>query len=202
MKILNEEHIEFISKSINKSNIKSSDMKEDLIDHFCCAVEDYMKKGLNFQDSYKKAYQDISPNGLDEIENETVYLLTFKKIKAMKKLLYVSGYISAIGVTTTLFFKLNHMPGGAIVHLITLLILVFVFLPTLFTYLYKKSISKSRNEKLKYMSGFFGIALLVTAISFKIFHWPGFLALLLISLILINFIFFPFLFFKVYKRES
>jgi hypothetical protein len=202
MKKLTEENIEYICEIINKSNISSQDMKEDLIDHFCCAVEEYMKKGAGFQASFEKAYQSISPNGLDEIQNETIYLLTFKKIKVMKRLLYVSGYLSVIGITTTLFLKINHLPFGSLSMLITFINTVFIFLPTLFSYLYKRTLSKSMPEKLKYMSGFIGSALLITAIFFKIFHWPGYLALLLISLIIINFMFFPFIFLKMYKKSA
>jgi hypothetical protein len=79
-------------------------MKEDLIDHFCCAIEEEMRNGLNFKKSYDMAYQNICPDGFDEIQHETIFLLTFKKIKAMKRLVYVSGYLSAIGITTLIIF--------------------------------------------------------------------------------------------------
>jgi len=38
MSILSDQNIEFITKRINESKIESAEMKEDLIDHFCCAV--------------------------------------------------------------------------------------------------------------------------------------------------------------------
>ena len=201
MSNLTDQNIEFITQIINSSNIDSIEMKEDLIDHFCCAVEEEMKKGLNFEKSYDKAYQNICPDGFDEIQRETVFLLTFKKITAMKRLMYVSGYLSAIGITTTIFMKSGHIAGGSIVFLITSAILVFLFLPALFINLYKRELIKSLSEKLKYISGFMGVILLVSFVVFKIAHWPGSTMIFLSSVVIFNFAFLPFLFFKMYKKS-
>jgi cation transport ATPase len=203
MSILSEENIDFIVKKVNESNIKSSEMKEDLIDHFCCAIEEEMKKGLTFEKSYDKAYQNICPpdGGFDEIQRETVFLLTFKKIKAMKRLMYVSGYLSAIGITTTVFMKLSHLAGGQIALLLTSAILAFLFLPALFINLYKRELTKSISDKLKYMSGLLGVVLLVAFAVFKFSHWPGTTIIFLTSVVIINFVCFPFLFFKMYRKS-
>ncbi len=200
MSYLTSENIEFITLKINCSNIKSTEMKEDLIDHFCCAIEEDMKEGLNFEKSYDKAYQNICPDGFDEIQRETVLLLTFKKIRTMKRLLYLSGYLSAIGITTTVFMKLSHIAGGQLVLLGTAAVLAFLFLPSLFVSLYKRELTKSFGDKLKYMSGLLGAILLVAFVVFKISHWPGTTMIFLTSVVIINFSFFPFLFFKMYRK--
>ncbi len=201
MNYLTNENIEFITLKINCSNIKSTEMKEDLIDHFCCAVEEEMKKGLNFEKSYDKAYQNICPDGFDEIQRETVFLLTFKKIRTMKRLLYFSGYFSAIGITTTVFMKLSHIAGGQLALLGTAAVLAFLFLPALFVNLYKRELTKSFGDKFKYMSGLLGAILLVAFVVFKISHWPGTTMIFLTSVVIINFSFFPFLFFKMYRKS-
>lgn len=201
MSNLTEQNIEFITQIVNSSKIESVEMKEDLIDHFCCAIEEYMRKGLSFEKSYDKAYQNICPDGFDEIQRETIFLLTFKKIKAMKRLMYVSGYLSAIGITTTVFMKLSHIAYGQISLLLTSAILVFLFLPALFINLYKRELTKSISDKLKYMSGLLGVVLLVSFVVFKISHWPGTTMIFLTSVVIINFAFFPFLFFKMYRKS-
>ena len=201
MSILSDQNITFITKRINESKIESAEMKEDLIDHFCCAVEEEMKKGKSFEKSYEKAFNDICPDGFDEIQNETVFLLSTKKNKAMKRLLYFSGYLSAIGITTTAFMKLSHIAGGQIAALVTTFILVFFFLPTLFLSLYKREISKSIVDKLKYAFGFLGTVFVVAFAIFKMSHWPGSTFILLASIVIINFAFFPFLFFKMYRKS-
>ncbi len=201
MSNLTEGNIEFITQIVNSSKIESVEMKEDLIDHFCCAVEEEMKKGLSFEKSYEKAYQNICPDGLNEIQRETIFLLTTKNITAMKRLLYVSGYLSVIGITITVFMKSSHLPGGGIALLITAAILAFFFLPALFINLYKRELTKSIGDKLKYLSGLLGVVLLVAFIVFKISHWPGATMIFLTSVVIINFVCFPFLFFKMYRKS-
>ena len=201
MSNLTEQNIEFITQIVKRSKIESLEMKEDLIDHFCCAIEEEMGKGLNFEKSYDKAYQNICPDGFDEIQRETIFLLTFKKIKAMKQLMYVSGYLSAIGITTTFFMKLSHLAGGQIVLLITAAFLAFLFLPSLLLNLYKRELTKSISDKLKYMSGLIGLVLLVAFVVFKTSHWSGSTMIFLTSVVIINFAFFPFLFFKMYRKS-
>ena len=201
MSNLTEQNIEFITQNINGSKITSTEMKEDLIDHFCCAVEEEMKKDLSFEKSYDKAYQNICPDGFDEIQRETIFLLTFKKIKAMKRLMYVSGYLTAISITTTVFMKSNHIAYGQIALLLTGVILAFLFLPSLFINLYRRELTKSISDKLKYLSGLLGVIIFIAFVIFKTSHWPGSTMIFLTSLVIINFAFFPFLFFKMYKKS-
>jgi hypothetical protein len=201
MSNLTEQNIDFITQVINGSNIESVEMKEDLIDHFCCAIEEEMKKGLNFEKSYDKAYQNICPDGFDEIQRETVFLLTSKKLKAMKRLLFLSGYLSTIGIISTVVMKIVHIPLAFFVLVFTAAILLFLFLPTLFMYLYKRELTKSRRNKLKYSFGFLGFALFIAFVIFKVNHWPLADESLLTSIIIINFGFFPFLFLKMYKKS-
>jgi hypothetical protein len=201
MSNLTEQNIDFITQIINGSKIESVEMKEDLIDHFCCAIEEEMKKGLNFEKSYDKAYQNICPDGFDEIQRETVFLLTYKKIKAMKRLMFVSGYLTAIGITTTVFMKSSHIMGGQIALLMTAAVLVFLFIPALFLNLYKRELTKSINDKLKYMGGLFGVILLIAFVIFKLSHWPGATMIFFTSIAVINFMVFPFLFLKMYRKS-
>lgn len=202
MSNLTDENIEFIAQIINGSKIESAEMKEDLIDHFCCAIEEEMGKGLSFRKSYDKAYQNICPDGFDEIHRETVFLLTLKKIKAMKRLLYVSGYLSAIGITTTVFMKLNHFGHPGITFLLTSAILIFLFVPSLFVNLYKRDLAKSLSNKLIYTFGFIGVELFVVFALFRLNHWSWSTAIFLTSFVILNFAFFPFLFFKMYRKST
>ena len=201
MNSLTEDHVEFLSQIINGSKIESAEMREDLIDHFCCAIEEEMKRGESFQKSYDKAYQNICPNGFDEIQRETVYLFTFKKIKAMKKLMYLSGYLTVIGITTSLFLIITNKAFGGITVLLTAAILIFLFLPSLFMNLYKRELTTSISEKLKYTFGFMGAELLMVFALFRINHWAWSTSIFLAAIVIINFAFFPFLFLKMYRKS-
>jgi hypothetical protein len=201
MNILTQENIEYITDLIKKSSITSDELKEDLIDHFCCAIEEEMRKGSSFEKSFDTAYQNICPNGLEEIQMETVFLLTSKNVKTMRRLLYLSGYLSLIGLTSTVFMKTAHIPFAPLVLYLTAIIIVFLFLPSLFLNLYKRDLAGSFSEKVKYVSGFLGAALLVAYIVFRMSHWPGSAMIFLAAIIVINFAFFPFIFLKMYKKN-
>lgn len=202
MSNLTDENIELVARIINESKIESTEMKEDLIDHFCCAIEEEMEKGLSFQQSYDKAYQNICPEGFDEIQRETIYLLTSKKIKAMKRLLYVSGYLSAIGISTTVFMNLNHFGLPGLTFLLTSVILIFLFVPSLFVNLYKRDLVKSLSNKLIYAFGFIGVELLIVFTLFRLNHWSWSTTIFLTSFVILNFAFFPLLFFKMYRKST
>jgi hypothetical protein len=201
MSYLTDDNIDFVAQKINNSLIKSAEMKEDLIDHFCCAIEEDMKKGLSFEKSYDNAYQNICPDGFYDIQRETVFLLTFNKIKAMKRFLYLSGYLTAISITITLYFSLSGKHGSNIALLVSSLLLIFLFLPALFLNQFRRVLSKNISTRLAFIFGFLGVALFLISVVFKISHWPGAKVVLLLSLVIVNLAYFPFLFFKMYKKS-
>ncbi|MCD4792919.1 MAG: hypothetical protein K8R54_06790 [Bacteroidales bacterium] len=202
MNYLSDSDIDFITKEISNSAIVSSDLKEDLIDHFCCVAEDEMRNGKKFKEAYKKAFQNICPNGFEEIQKETVFLLTKKRIKIMKKSIYLLGFLTLISFTTGALIKLMHWPGGHLLLLMSSIILLLAFLPALFIFLYKKEMSKVFSNKLKYILGYAGFSLLILSVLFKWMHWPGAAFILVLSIVILNFGFLPLLFFKMYKKSA
>jgi hypothetical protein len=201
MSRLNDEQIEYIKNQIENSKIKSRELRDDLLDHFCCVIEDDLKKGIGFAEAFKSAFNTICPNGLDEIQQETIFLLTYKKILIMKKLLFLSGFLTTVGFSTGIFFKTMHWPGATIIILASAVLLVFFLLPLIFLNSYKKEISKLLSVKLKYIFGYLGIALFLLFVIFRINHWEGGSMLFLLSMIILNFGFFPFLFYRMYKKS-
>lgn len=202
MNKLNEEQVAYISGIINGSEIELTEMREDLIDHFCCAIEEEMEKGESFQKSFDKAYQNICPNGLDEIQLETVYLFTLKKIKTMKKLMYVSGYLTLIGLTISMFLIISKFAFAGITVLLTAAVLVFLFIPSFFLYLYNRGLTHSVSEKFTYTFGFIGTELLLFSALFRIQHWPWSTSIFWAAILIIGFAFFPLLLVKMYRKSA
>jgi hypothetical protein len=200
MNKLSESEIDFITQIISRSKIESIEMREDLIDHFCCAIEEEMNNGLSFEKSYQKAFQNICPNGFDEIQQETVYLLTSKNIRTMKQFMYLSAYLTVVCITTTFALKLTHTAGASVASLASFISLMFLFLPSLFLNLYKREITKSISNKLMYLLGFVGILLLIASVLFKLMHWWLVPLFLFSGIAIINFAFFPLLFYKMYRK--
>lgn len=110
--MLSDEHTHKIQAEIDKSRITIQSLKEDLLDHFCCFVEEEMKWGSSFHEAYLKATKQICPNGFDEIQKETIFLLNSKKIMTMKKALYFIGLGSAMSMSLGFLFRILHMPGA------------------------------------------------------------------------------------------
>ena len=202
MNKLTDEQIDYVVLQVNKSHIDSRELKEDLIDHFCCFIEDYMAQGKNFDESYIKAYEIICPNGFDEIHEETIMLLTSKNIILMKKALYITGFIASLFITTSFLFKALHWPGAGVSLLVSAVVLIFILLPLVLLYFYRKEFSNYISYKLKYVFGYLGVALLLSAVVIKLLHWPGSGIVFLFSVAIINFGFLPFLFYRIYKKSA
>jgi len=193
--------IDFIIKQISESGITSDELKEDLIDHFCCVIEDEMNKGKKFKDSYETAYNNICPNGFEDIQKETVYLLTSKTTKNMKKTLLLFGIILLTSVITGMFLKLMHWPGANVILGLSALALVIGFVPMLFLFLYRNDLNKVFSDKLKHILGYIGFSILILGIMFKLLHWPGAGIMLGVSVLILNFGYFPLLIFKIYRKK-
>ena len=91
--MITDEQVDFIEKEILKGDVKSKELRDDLLDHMCCLVEIEIKKGLSFEQAYQKAFLQTSPNGYGEIQNETLFLLNYNKIMNMKRLTYISSFL-------------------------------------------------------------------------------------------------------------
>ena len=100
MSNLTNEQIDFIAKQVNKSNIDSKELKEDLIDHFCCLIEDDLKNGKNFEESSNKTFKTIFPDGFDKNHRKSIILLTSRNIKIMKAFLFSLCFITSIFYTS------------------------------------------------------------------------------------------------------
>jgi hypothetical protein len=107
-----QEQIEIIRNTVNQDRIKILTLRDDIIDHICCVVEYHLYKGKAFETALREAIDDLAPNGLDEIERETIFLLNHKKIIRMKTIMYTIGLITAIGIAIGTLFKLLHWPGA------------------------------------------------------------------------------------------
>ncbi|CAA9527363.1 MAG: hypothetical protein AVDCRST_MAG96-3320 [uncultured Segetibacter sp.] len=198
---LTDEQVEFIRTEIDKSTLVSPSLKDDLLDHFCCFIEFRLAKGDSFTAAYAYAYQEICPNGLDEIQKETIYLLTSKKVIAMKKLMYFTGLVTSISVSIGWLFKLLNWPGGGDLFTYGFLGFVLIFLPMLAVDRYKLAFNKVLGERLKVILGFSSAIITGLAVMFKLMHLQGASILLILGTVMFSFGFLPFLFFRMYRKS-
>lgn len=199
--MLSDQEEAFVKARIERSTISSRALGEDLLDHFCCLIEEQMDQGRSFEEAYQVAWQRICPNGLGEIQRETTFLRNATKIMLMKKLLYTVGLLSSISISAGWLFKLLHLQGGGALFTYGFLALVFLFLPLLALDRYKLVLSSGPAEKLKVLLGFTSALATGLAVLFKLMHLQGAGMLLVLGAFLFALGFLPLLFLGLYKKS-
>ena len=92
---LSDKQVSHIRKEVEGSGIQLESLIEDVLDHLCCVVEVKMDGGKDFQVVAKEALVELAPNGLKELQQETVFLLNAHKIIRMKKVMFSMGMIGS-----------------------------------------------------------------------------------------------------------
>ncbi len=200
MSMLGHSEIAHISAMLDNKGLSPA-LREDLLDHYCCVVEMEMAAGAHFAEALHRATCTICPNGPEEIQLETHYLLTQAKNKPMKKFLYVSSFVSVVSITTGMLFKMFHWPGASILMLVGTVFFVFALLPLLFHNVYRSAVRIDAQLKVSVISGYLGFACLALGILFRLLHWPGANVILGSGIVLLNFLYFPLVFWKMYRRS-
>lgn len=196
---ISEEQVTKVRAEINKCKNLPDAMKEDLLDHFCCVIENRMHKGLDFSKALAIAFEEISPNGIDEIQDETLFLLSARKVSLMRRSVRINGIIVLITAPLGVLFKMQHYPAANIILFVSVLCLIFGFLPAFFTNSYKADIQKYMSAKLKNVLGYMSISVLAIAIVFKLCRFSGADILLIAGMFLLFFGYLPFFYFKKLK---
>ncbi len=201
MKPLSTSQVDAIAEMLLAHKL-SPQLHDDLLDHFCCAVEAEMHGGKNFAEALISASQQICPNGPQEIQSETQYLHTQPNNNPMKKFMYVASFIAAVGLTTGVLFKTMHWPGASILMLLGTFLFVFALLPLIFYNAYHREQSADVKLRLKVAFGYFGFALLAAGFLFKMLHWPTANVQISLGIIILNLGYFPLVFLKMYRQSA
>ena len=78
-----------IEEYVDRNGIEIVSLRDDIIDHLCCVVESQLGKGKTFDQLLIEAVSDIAPDGLEAVEQKTIFLLNAKRIIIMKKAIYI-----------------------------------------------------------------------------------------------------------------
>lgn len=195
------EQVAIIRKQVEQSGIINEMLRDDVLDHLCCVVEIKLSKGVNFDQALQEASHELAPEGLIEIQRETVFLLNPSKIILMKKIMYSIGLMTSISMTMGLTFKILHMPGADELFNLGFFGFTLVFLPMITIDRYKQNLHRALSERLRLILGFLSAVLIGFSVLFKIFHRPNADVMLLIGITIFSFGFLPFLFFSMYKKS-
>ena len=105
----------------------------------------------------------------------------------MKNSIYISGIISAIGLTVGALFKIQHWPASRILLTIFIIFFTLIFLPAALWNNFKKE----KKNLFLYICIFITLVICFGAALFKILHWPGAGTLILVALLAPFIIFLP-----------
>ena len=198
---LTEQEVDHIREVVTMSGIERISLRDDIVDHLCCVLENWGNTRESFDVKLKHAVLDLAPYGLKQLEHETVRLLNYNRIKAMKKIMYTTGFLGAVSTTVGVMFKLLHWPGADQLFVAGFIVLVLVFVPLSIVDRFKVILTKALPEKLRAFTGVIAALAGGTAIIFKLLHLPGADLLLITGGLVFAFGFLPFLFFTLYKKS-
>ncbi len=199
MSLLSDEQLAILEMRI-AADISDAGLMEDLLDHYCCFVEEQMDEGLDFDSAYGKAFQAISPNGIHEIQEELYFLLTYKKQTNMKRAVYGLGFTAAFLISTGIMFRVMHWPGARVILisgfaslLCTMFIMVYNSLKAL------KNMNATTN--LRIFAGLAAGILIASGNLFKLSSFPTANMQVVLGMGLLNFVFLPMLFYQLYRKS-
>ena len=196
---LSKEYIDIIRYRIDQSDITMHTLKDDVLDHVCCVVEQKIKEGKSFEIALQEAFHEVAPRGLDEIQRKTFYLLNSPKIIFMKKVMYLTGLICAITVSVGWLFATLRWPGGREIFNIGFLGFLWVFVPMLVVDRYRVRMRKPASEKIKIVLGAVSGFTVGLSLVFKLLHLQGADIVLIVGMLMFIFGFLPIFFFNLYK---
>jgi hypothetical protein len=198
-RITNHE-VDFILSDIESRGIVLEDLRDNLLDHLCCIVEDEMNEGENFKQFYESVLPRFFKEKLEEIQTETDNLIRFKNFYTMKKILKISGIATAILIVCGAVLKSFHLPGASVAIILGGGLFSFVFLPLLIAIKFKDEDSKV--DKAVFTIGFLLAIILSVSLTFKLMHWPYATAMLQWTTGIFTFIYVPIYFFTRVKRPE
>lgn len=200
MYCISDQQIDFILDDISARGVKMVSLQQDLLDHVCCIIEQNLEQDGNFESFYFSEITKFYVKQLAEIEDETINLLIHKNYYVMKKIMLISGSLSASLLSLGILFKFMHWPGAAIIVFVGVILLSLVFLPLLFVLKAKEK--KENKEKVVIGLGALAAISLSLGVLFKIMHWPLANVLCIAALFIIVFLFLPIYYFSGIKNPA
>jgi hypothetical protein len=73
-----DDNYERIKADLVSRGLTYDRLMDDLLDHVCCMVEEFMEKGSDFESSYSLVLGSIGDNRLTEIQHQTLLNLDKK----------------------------------------------------------------------------------------------------------------------------
>ena len=200
MRNVSEEEVEFILSDIEARGVVLEDLRDNLLDHMCCIIEDEMSETEDFKVFYESVLPRFFKENLQEIQVETDNLIKFKNFYSMKKIMKISGIATVFFTTAGAILKTMHLPGAGVAIVLGGFTFSLLFLPLLIAVKFKDE--ESKIDKTVFSFGFLIAIILSAGLIFKLMHWPMANVMLLSSTVIFTFVYVPVYFFTRVKRAE
>jgi len=167
---LTDEQIDFINTDITKRGIETEDVRDNILDHVCCIIENELTVDGDFKTFYVNTIARFYTKELREIEEETHDLITFKYYYAMKRTMKITAGLTSALIIAGGFFKFQHWPGAAVLLFSGILLFSLVFLPLNIVMKYRDD--KAKENRLLMILGFILVITGSIGVLFKVMHFP------------------------------
>ena len=196
---LSEKYIEIIEQRILQSGLTNTSLQNDLLDHYCCFIEEQMNDEQDFERAYKTAYSAITPDGAQDIETELILLLTFNKQIGMKRLLYGAGFVAAFCMSIGFLCRMMHWePANIFIAIGSAALILAVVVLLVNTVKYYRVHPVAYNVRV--LSGVFAGVLLGAGSIFKVLYFPYANVLNVSGMVMLTLLFLPLFFYQLYKK--
>ncbi len=197
---LSDEQVNIIQERIIQDGVTDSGLQNDLLDHYCCYVEEEIGKGSGFEAAYAAAFRAISPNGMHEIEEELNFILTFKKQTVMKRTILITGALTVALYILGITGKYLHLPGSGVTITLAIGIASLLFIPLVF--MLKAREKQKTSEKVLWAIGSLFASVLTLSVLFKVQHWPGANVMGVTSVAILMMVYLPYYFITGFKNRE
>ncbi|UTW63151.1 hypothetical protein KFE98_03060 [bacterium SCSIO 12741] len=166
---LSDHRVDMINDILVENGVSYDELRNDLLDHVCCLVEEQMDDGRSFQQGLDTALDRFGLNQLKIIQETTLYLIN-SKLNTMKKTIGIIGLITSLLVILGVLFKILHFPGANIMLVLGITGSALVVFPLL-GYLAISSTGSSSETWIN-LIGYAAGLVISLGVLFKIMHWP------------------------------
>ncbi len=186
---ISDQQVEFILDDISARGIETEDLQLNLLDHICCIIEQELEENGDFGLFYEATIKRFYKTQLREIEDEAISLLINQNYYAMKKIMIVSGLLSASLFIMGIVLKFIHAPGASLGIVAGVVIMSLIFLPLVF--LLKIKEQQQLKDKFLAATGTLGAILMSLSVLFRVMHWPFSIELGYITVAILALLFLP-----------
>lgn len=188
MELLNAKQVDQVNDALVSHGVSYDALRDNLLDHICCMIEQGVADGQTFPDSLDAAIEKFGVQNFKLIQESTLFLIN-QKLNKMKKFTSIMGLIASVMVIGAVVFKANHLFGANILLVLGLALISLIVLPLM---AYINIVSKESKQTIVSSTvGYLAGVVLTIGVLCKLMMWPYNNILLVLGGVLLLFVFMP-----------